>query len=46
MMDIKKEWEKFVKFAREKHSLTDDWTPDFSSISIWCEYLESKKECK
>lgn len=42
--EIKKEWDKFKKFVREKHHLTQDYTPDYYSIRLWCEYQQFKKE--
>ncbi len=39
---IKKEWQKFIAFVREKHQLTDDWIPYYYSIKLWEEYKDAK----
>ena len=40
---IMKEWDNFVKFVREKHHLTNGYTPDYQSIKLWIEYKRRKK---
>jgi len=37
-----KEWDNFVKFIREKHHLTPDYTPDYQSVRLWIEYKRRK----
>ena len=41
---IMKDWDKFLKFIREKHNLTDDWIPCYYSIRLYKEFETAKKK--